>query len=222
MVLPPPGSPVIATAVGRLRAAASSGSKWTTDRARPSVSPMYGPTQTSPLASTPHRPVAQVHGRGRHAARDRVQRLALHVRGEPDPVAGQRLAQQRELVAGGVDHVDADVPVVLDHRLGPPLAQLAGRRGHHQPVPAVDERQPLLGDPVLQHPGRLDLLGQRQRQIDPRLPDVRVHVPGVRKPAARRPCWPSPGGISLIRELTSTGNGSESAKCSHGSPSGKT
>ena len=29
------------------------------------------------------------------------------------------------------------------------------------------------------------------------------------------------GGISRIRELTSTGNGSESAKCSHGSPSGK-
>jgi hypothetical protein len=28
------------------------------------------------------------------------------------------------------------------------------------------------------------------------------------------------GGISFIRELTSTGNGSESAKCSHGSPSG--
>ena len=28
------------------------------------------------------------------------------------------------------------------------------------------------------------------------------------------------GGISLIRELISTGNGSESAKCSHGSPSG--
>jgi len=27
--------------------------------------------------------------------------------------------------------------------------------------------------------------------------------------------------MSLIRELTSTGNGSESAKCSHGSPSGK-
>jgi hypothetical protein len=29
------------------------------------------------------------------------------------------------------------------------------------------------------------------------------------------------GGISLIRELTSTGNGSESAKCSQGSESGK-
>src|SRR5580658_8724111 len=28
------------------------------------------------------------------------------------------------------------------------------------------------------------------------------------------------GEISFIRELTSTGNGSESAKCSHGSPSG--
>src|SRR5262249_32588111 len=28
------------------------------------------------------------------------------------------------------------------------------------------------------------------------------------------------GGISLIRELISTGNGSESEKCSHGSPSG--
>ena len=29
------------------------------------------------------------------------------------------------------------------------------------------------------------------------------------------------GGMSFIRELISTGNGSESAKCSHGSPSGK-
>ena len=28
------------------------------------------------------------------------------------------------------------------------------------------------------------------------------------------------GGMSFIRELISTGNGSESAKCSHGSPSG--
>ena len=40
VVLPPPGSPVMATAVGRFRAAATSGSKCTTDRARPSVSPM--------------------------------------------------------------------------------------------------------------------------------------------------------------------------------------
>jgi hypothetical protein len=29
------------------------------------------------------------------------------------------------------------------------------------------------------------------------------------------------GGMSFIRALISTGNGSESAKCSHGSPSGK-
>src|ERR1700748_1902910 len=43
VVFPPPGSPVIAIAMGRLRAAASSGSKCTTDRARPRVSPIYGP-----------------------------------------------------------------------------------------------------------------------------------------------------------------------------------
>ena len=40
VVLPPPGSPVTATAVGRLSTAASSGSKCTMDRARPMVSPM--------------------------------------------------------------------------------------------------------------------------------------------------------------------------------------
>ena len=50
VVFPPPGSPVIAMAVGRLRAAASSGSKCTMARARPSVSPMYGPIQPTPSA----------------------------------------------------------------------------------------------------------------------------------------------------------------------------
>ncbi len=45
VVFPPPGSPVIATAVGRLRAAATSGSKCTMERARPRVSPIYGPIQ---------------------------------------------------------------------------------------------------------------------------------------------------------------------------------
>ncbi len=51
VVLPPPGSPVMATAVGRLRAAASSGSKCTIDRARPRVSPMYGPIQPAPAST---------------------------------------------------------------------------------------------------------------------------------------------------------------------------
>ncbi len=128
--------------------------------------------------------VAQVDGRGRHPACDRVQRLALQVGAEPDPVPGHGLAEQRELVPGGVHHVDPGVPVVLGHRLGPPHAQLARGRAHHQPVPAVDERQPLLGDAVLEQPGRLDLLGERDRQLGPGLSDVRVHVPGVRKPAA--------------------------------------
>ena len=59
MVLPPPGSPVTAMAVGRFSAAASSGSKCTTDRARPSVSPMYGPTQPcSLLGRSPRSTVA--------------------------------------------------------------------------------------------------------------------------------------------------------------------
>ncbi len=58
VVLPPPGSPVIATAVGRLRAAATSGSKCTTDLARPIVSPMYGPTQ--PALSTGRSPRSTV------------------------------------------------------------------------------------------------------------------------------------------------------------------
>ena len=49
VVFPPPGSPVMAMAVGRFSAAASSGSKWTTARARPRVSPIYGPTQPCPL-----------------------------------------------------------------------------------------------------------------------------------------------------------------------------
>ena len=51
VVFPPPGSPVIATAVGRLRAAATSGSKCTMERARPSVSPIYGPIQPTPPVS---------------------------------------------------------------------------------------------------------------------------------------------------------------------------
>ena len=50
VVLPPPGSPVIAMAVGRFLAAASSGSKCTMDRARPSVSPIYGPIQPAPAS----------------------------------------------------------------------------------------------------------------------------------------------------------------------------
>ena len=126
-------------------------------------------------------PVPQAHGGRRHAAGDRVQRLALHVGTQPDPVARQRLAEQRELVTGGVDHVDAHVPVVLPDRLDPALAQLPGRPGHDQPVPAVDERQALLGDAVLQHAGGHELLGQREGRIGSRLPDVRIHVPGVRE-----------------------------------------
>ena len=42
----------MATAVGRLRAAASSGSKCTMERARPNVSPIYGPIQPAPPVST--------------------------------------------------------------------------------------------------------------------------------------------------------------------------
>src|SRR6266699_2377572 len=90
VVFPPPGSPVMAIAVGRLRAAASSGSKCTTDRARPRVSPMYGPI-----------------------------RPPLHIRIQPDPLTGQRLAQQRELIPRGVDHVDSDIAIMLDDRLYP-------------------------------------------------------------------------------------------------------
>src|SRR5215468_6612704 len=115
VVLPAPGSPVMATAVGRLRAAASSGSKCTIARARPRVSPIYGPTQPLPL----------------------------HVRIQPDPLTGQRLAQQRELVPGGVDHIDSDITVMLDDRFHPADAQVSRRRRDDQPVPAVDERQPL-------------------------------------------------------------------------------
>ena len=50
VVLPPPGSPVMATAVGLFRAAATIGSKCTTERALPRVSPMYGPIQPTPSA----------------------------------------------------------------------------------------------------------------------------------------------------------------------------
>ena len=103
VVLPPPGSPVIATAVGRLRARREQ---------RVEMHDRPGPAQRlADVRADPARlvgdPVAQVHGGGRHPARDRVQRLALQVGAQPHPVAGQRLAQQRELVAGGVDHVDA-------------------------------------------------------------------------------------------------------------------
>ena len=58
VVLPAPGSPVMATAVGRLRAAASSGSKCTMDRARPRVSPIYGPTQ--PVVASARSPSSTV------------------------------------------------------------------------------------------------------------------------------------------------------------------
>ena len=60
VVLPPPGSPVMAIAVGRLSAAASSGSKWTMDLARPRVSPMYGPTQPLPWVTRSPRPTVAV------------------------------------------------------------------------------------------------------------------------------------------------------------------
>jgi len=48
---------------------------------------------------------------------------------------------------------------------------------------------------------------------------MRVHVPRVGELAPDVLAGLGRG-ISLIRELISTGNGSESAKCSHGSPSG--
>ena len=126
-------------------------------------------------------PVPQAHGGRGHAAGDRVQRLALHIGTQPDPVTRQRLAEQRELVSGGVDHVDAHVPVVLHDRLDPPHAQLPGRPGHDEPVPAVDERQALLRDAVLQHASGHELLGEREGRVRPRLPDMGVHVPRVRE-----------------------------------------
>ena len=129
-------------------------------------------------------PVADVHRCRGHAARDRVERLPLQVGAEPDLVTWQRFTQQRELVSGGVDDIDARIPVVLGHRLGPAHAEVPRRGGHHQPVVAVDERQPFLGDAVLQQAGGLDLLGQGDRRFHAGLPDVRVHVPGVRQPAA--------------------------------------
>jgi hypothetical protein len=117
-------------------------------------------------------------------ARDRVKRLPLHIGIQPDALTGQRLAQQRELVAGGVDHVDPDIAVMLDDRFHPADAQLPGRGRDDQPVPAVHERQPFLGDAVLEHPGCGDLLGQRNGRLRARLPDMRVHVARVREPAA--------------------------------------
>ena len=128
--------------------------------------------------------VTQFHGGGRHPAGDGVQRLPLYVGIQPDPLPGQRFAQQRELVPGRVDHVDADVAVVLDHGLHPADAQVPGRGGHHHPVPAVDERQAFLGNAVLEHPRRGDLLGQRDRRLRAGLADVRVHVAGVRETPA--------------------------------------
>jgi hypothetical protein len=62
--------------------------------------------------------------------------MPLRVGVKADPVAGQRLAEQRELTAGRVDDVDADVAMVLHNRIDPLYQQLVGRRGHHQPVPA--------------------------------------------------------------------------------------
>jgi hypothetical protein len=128
--------------------------------------------------------VPQFHGGGRHPAGDRVQRLALHVGIQPDPLARQRFAQQRELVTGRVDHVDPDVAEMLDHGLHPADAQVPGRGGHDQPVPAVDKRQAFLGDAVLEHPGRGDLLGQRDRRLRAGLADMRVHIAGVGQTAA--------------------------------------
>ncbi len=70
---------------------------------------------------------------------------------------------------------------MLRDRLDPPHAQLPGRPGHDEPVPAVDERQALLRDAVLQHAGRHELLGEREGRVRPRLPDMGVHVPCMRE-----------------------------------------
>ena len=129
-------------------------------------------------------PVTQVHGGGRHATRDRVQRLPLQVGAEPHPVAGQRFTQQRELIPGRVNDVDPDVPVVLDDGLDAADTQAPGGRGHDEAMPPVDERQAFLGDAVLQHARRRDLLRQRDRRLHSGLPDVRVHVARVSQTAA--------------------------------------
>src|SRR5690606_4306052 len=102
--------------------------------------------------------VAELHGGGGHAARDRAQRLALHVRFQAQPVPRQRFAEQGELVAGGLGEVDTDVPVVFGDRFDPLHEQVVGGGGHDEPVPAVHERQPLFRDAVLQHAGGVDLL----------------------------------------------------------------
>src|SRR5699024_4810235 len=101
-----------------------------------------------------------------------------------DPVPGQGLAEQGELVTGGVDDVDADVTVVLDDRFDLLHQKFFGRGRNHEPVPAVDEGQAFLGDAVLQHACGVDLLGQRDGRLHPRLTDVRVHVTGVGELAA--------------------------------------
>ena len=115
-----------------------------------------------------------------------------------------------------------DVAVVLDDRLDP--ADGTGSRVGavtDQPVPAVDERQPFLGDAVLQHAGP-PRSARPARSAPPRPPPGCARpCPGRAPACGRRPCWPSRAGSASSAELTSTGNGSESAKCSHGSPSGK-
>ncbi len=123
VVLPPPGSPVMAMAVGPVQ---RRGEQRIEVHDGPGPAEGLADIRADPALTAVGGPVTQVHGGGRHAARDRVQRLALHVGAQPDPVPGQRLAQQRELVTGGVDHVDADVPVVLDDRLDPAHAQSPG------------------------------------------------------------------------------------------------
>jgi hypothetical protein len=72
---------------------------------------------------------------------------------------------------------------MLDDRLHPAHAQVLCRSRDDQPVPAVDKRQPFLGDAVLEHSGRGNLLGQGDRRLRARLPDMGVHIARVREAA---------------------------------------
>ena len=81
--------------------------------------PAQGLTDIRPdPAATRIHPVTESHRRGRHSASDGVKRLPLHIRTQPDPLARQRLAQQRELITGGVHHVDSDIAVGGFHLTG--------------------------------------------------------------------------------------------------------
>jgi hypothetical protein len=73
---------------------------------------------------------------------------------------------------------------MLDDRLHPADAQFPSRAAHDKAVPAVYKWQPLLGNAVLEHSGRGNLLGKGDRRLRARLTDMRVHVAGVRQAAA--------------------------------------